>query len=183
MSVCPNRGKGWRFAMATEPRTVYVDDSGTDPNQRIVSAAFCVHRGQVAKVRGCPAMRDPKERLRDILEAIGRVEQYASRGGEAFDKEELVQVWMVHHLEVIGEAAAQFDRDFHTALPRGSLGRKSLLYATCSCTNILASISTSCGTSWSVTSGPSKGRSSSCSQNWSSRRESRRKTPAASQGG
>jgi uncharacterized protein with HEPN domain len=30
-------------------------------------------------------MRDPKERLRDILEALARIERYASRGREAFD--------------------------------------------------------------------------------------------------
>lgn len=62
-------------------------------------------------------MRDPKERLRDILEAIARIERYASRGRAAFDKEELIQVWVIHHLQVIGEAAAQLDRDFHAAHP------------------------------------------------------------------
>ncbi len=51
-------------------------------------------------------MRDPKERLRDILEAIARIERYASRGREAFEKEEMIQVWVVHHLQIIGEAAA-----------------------------------------------------------------------------
>jgi uncharacterized protein with HEPN domain len=49
-------------------------------------------------------MRDESERLRDILEAIERVEKYAARGRAAFDEDELVQTWMVHHIEVIGEA-------------------------------------------------------------------------------
>lgn len=51
-------------------------------------------------------MRDPRERLRDILDAVARIERYTSRGREAFDKDELIQVWVVHHLQIIGEAAA-----------------------------------------------------------------------------
>jgi type I restriction enzyme, R subunit len=43
-------------------------------------------------------MRDPKERLRDILDAIARIERYAARGREAFEQDELIQVWIVHHL-------------------------------------------------------------------------------------
>lgn len=62
-------------------------------------------------------MRDPKERLRDILEAISRIERYAARGRQALETDELIQVWMVHHLQIIGEAAAQLGRDFHTAHP------------------------------------------------------------------
>jgi len=62
-------------------------------------------------------MRDPKERLRDILEAIARIERYASRGREAFGQDELIQVWMFHHIQVIGEAAASLGRTFHEAHP------------------------------------------------------------------
>jgi len=62
-------------------------------------------------------MRDPKERLRDILDAIARIERYAARGREAFEQDELIQVWIVHHLKVIGEAAAQRGRNFHDAHP------------------------------------------------------------------
>jgi uncharacterized protein with HEPN domain len=60
-------------------------------------------------------MRDPKERLRDILEAIARIDEYAAQGRDAFEREELIQVWVVHHLQIIGEAAAQLGRDFHAA--------------------------------------------------------------------
>lgn len=62
-------------------------------------------------------MRDPTERLRDILEAIVRIERYAARGREAFERDELIQLWIVHHLHVIGEAAVQLGRDFHAAHP------------------------------------------------------------------
>ena len=44
------------------------------------------------------------ERLADILEAIDNIERYAVRGRDAFERDELVQVWVLHHLRVIGEA-------------------------------------------------------------------------------
>ncbi len=49
-------------------------------------------------------MRDDRERLLDILEAIERIERYVGHGREAFDQDELIQNWMVHNLQVIGEA-------------------------------------------------------------------------------
>jgi uncharacterized protein with HEPN domain len=62
-------------------------------------------------------MNDLRERLRDILDAIAEIERYAARGRDAFDQDELIQVWIVHHLQIIGEAAAQLGRDFHDAHP------------------------------------------------------------------
>jgi hypothetical protein len=38
-------------------------------------------------------MRGPNERLKDMLDAIARIERYAARGREAFEQEELIQVW------------------------------------------------------------------------------------------
>lgn len=49
-------------------------------------------------------MRREAERLQDVLDAIGAVDRYASRGRQAFDEQELIQIWIVHHLQVIGEA-------------------------------------------------------------------------------
>ena len=49
-------------------------------------------------------MRDDAERLQDILEAIAQIEKYAAWGLEAFERDELIQVWMVHHLQIIAEA-------------------------------------------------------------------------------
>jgi len=37
-------------------------------------------------------VRDPKERLRGILDAIARIERYAARGSAAFDSDERTQV-------------------------------------------------------------------------------------------
>ncbi len=62
-------------------------------------------------------MRDPKVYLRDILDAIVRIERYAARGREAFEQDELIQTWIIHHLQIIGEAAAKLSRDFHKAHP------------------------------------------------------------------
>ncbi len=53
-------------------------------------------------------MRDPKERLRDIVEAIQAIERYTGRGREAFEQDELLQNWLVRSLQIIGEAAVHF---------------------------------------------------------------------------
>jgi uncharacterized protein with HEPN domain len=63
-------------------------------------------------------MRSPQERLLDILEAIARIERYVALGKARFLEDELIQVWMVHHLERIGEAAARLGREFHEAHPQ-----------------------------------------------------------------
>jgi uncharacterized protein with HEPN domain len=63
-------------------------------------------------------MRDGNERLLDILEAIEEIERYAVRGRVAFLQDELVQVWMIHHLHVIGEAAARLPPDLRSSSSR-----------------------------------------------------------------
>ena len=55
-------------------------------------------------------MRNDVERLRDILEAINNIEKYASQGKQVFEQNELIQVWIVHHLQIIGEASAAMSR-------------------------------------------------------------------------
>lgn len=52
-------------------------------------------------------MRKDSERLLDILEAIERIAKYAARGRETFERDELIQTWIVHHLEVVGEACRE----------------------------------------------------------------------------
>lgn len=47
-------------------------------------------------------MRDPKERLRDILDAIAAVGRYRDRDKAAFERDELLQVWFLRHLQIIG---------------------------------------------------------------------------------
>lgn len=59
-------------------------------------------------------MRSDRERLLDILEAIERIEKYAAEGKKAFESDELIQNWMVHHIEIIGEACRSLSDDFQT---------------------------------------------------------------------
>lgn len=61
-------------------------------------------------------MRDDRERFRDILDAIDRIERHSSRGRGVFDEDELVQVWIVHHLAIIGEAAAKLSESMRRAM-------------------------------------------------------------------
>ncbi len=48
--------------------------------------------------------RSTSYRLRDIQGAIANIERYTIEGRQAFDESELVQVWVIYHLIVIGEA-------------------------------------------------------------------------------
>lgn len=48
-------------------------------------------------------MRNQLEWLKDISDAIIQIEKYAIKGEEEFQKDELIQTWMVHQLLVIGE--------------------------------------------------------------------------------
>ena len=57
-------------------------------------------------------MRSARERRLDILEAIDRIEKYAEEGKVAFQADELIQTWMVHHLTIIGEACRSLPDDF-----------------------------------------------------------------------
>ena len=65
-------------------------------------------------------MRTPRERIQDMLEAINRIEQYAPRGRQAFETDELIQTYLLHYLQVLGEAACKLPPDFqeqHPAIP------------------------------------------------------------------
>lgn len=62
-------------------------------------------------------MRDPRERLQDILEAIEHIERYAIRGRKAFEKDELIQNWFVRHLQNIGEAVRALTPDILAKAP------------------------------------------------------------------
>ncbi len=49
-------------------------------------------------------MRNDRERLLDVREAIEKIEKYADRGRDTFNSDELIQTWIVHHVQIIGEA-------------------------------------------------------------------------------
>jgi uncharacterized protein with HEPN domain len=50
-------------------------------------------------------VREPRERLQDILDAIAAIARYRDRDRAAFDCDELLQSWYLRHLQIIGEAA------------------------------------------------------------------------------
>jgi uncharacterized protein with HEPN domain len=76
-------------------------------------------------------MRSDRERLLDILEAIERIEKYAEEGKGAFEMDELIQTWVVHHITIIGEACRSLPADFqarYTNVPWADIiGMRNLL--------------------------------------------------------
>jgi uncharacterized protein with HEPN domain len=62
-------------------------------------------------------LRRDRQRLEDILEAIERIEKYASGGRATFDRDELVQTWVLHHLQIIGEAVRGLSDEIRSAHP------------------------------------------------------------------
>lgn len=62
-------------------------------------------------------MRDPSERLRDMLEAIAAIERHLYRGREGFEGDELLQGWFVRNLQIIGEAARMLPDDVRSLAP------------------------------------------------------------------
>ena len=76
-------------------------------------------------------MRSERERMLDILEAIERIEKYADDGKEIFESDELIQTWMVHHIEIIGEACRSLSDEFqaqHANVPWADIiGMRNIL--------------------------------------------------------
>jgi len=62
-------------------------------------------------------LRDPKERLRDILDAVAAIERQLPRSKEEFERNELVQGWFVRHLQIIGEAARAVPQEVRELAP------------------------------------------------------------------
>jgi uncharacterized protein with HEPN domain len=50
-------------------------------------------------------MRDSRERLHDILQAIANLARYPAPDKAAFESDELLQSWFLRQLQIIGEAA------------------------------------------------------------------------------
>lgn len=69
-------------------------------------------------------MRDDAVRIRDMLASIARIERYAALGRPRFDGDELVQVYFLHQLMIMGEAASRVSqalREAHPAVPWGQM--------------------------------------------------------------
>jgi uncharacterized protein with HEPN domain len=75
-------------------------------------------------------MRNDRERLLDMLEAIQKIEQYAHDEAMSANAD-LVEVWMIHHLQIIGEAASKVSNELRAKYPNvawgGMIGMRHVL--------------------------------------------------------
>jgi uncharacterized protein with HEPN domain len=62
-------------------------------------------------------VRDDGERLLDILGAIERIERYSGIDKQTYERDDLIQTWMVYNTQVIGEATAQLSYEFRAQYP------------------------------------------------------------------
>jgi uncharacterized protein with HEPN domain len=52
-----------------------------------------------------------------VLDAVAAIERHTVGGRAAFDADELVQVWCLKHIEIIGEALGRLSPEFKQAHP------------------------------------------------------------------
>jgi uncharacterized protein with HEPN domain len=71
-------------------------------------------------------MGDPREHLRDILEAIAAIERHARRDKRTFENDELLQGWFVRYLQIIGEAARSLPRELRALAPEVPWDQKEM---------------------------------------------------------
>ncbi len=62
-------------------------------------------------------MRDDLARLRDVLRAIDRIQEETTDSREMFAQDAKLQVWVLYHLQVIGEAARGLSAEFRRRYP------------------------------------------------------------------
>ena len=72
-------------------------------------------------------MRSDRERLLDIAEAIDRILKYTRRGRAEFETDELIQTWVIHHIEILGEAARRISPELRNAHPEVPWGQMSAM--------------------------------------------------------
>ena len=76
-------------------------------------------------------MRDDVAWLLDIEESLLNIEKYVARGEDAFHEEELIQIWIIHYIQITVEAANQLSgklKKSHPEIPwRGIIGMRNVL--------------------------------------------------------
>lgn len=65
-------------------------------------------------------MRNDADRLDDILGAIAKIKDRLGGDADVFQRDEMLQVWVIHHLQIIGEATrgiSQSTKDRYPDVP------------------------------------------------------------------
>jgi uncharacterized protein with HEPN domain len=62
-------------------------------------------------------VRDDRARLEDMLQAIEKILAKTTTGKDAFEADEMLQVWALHHLQIVGEAARCLSTEFKQQYP------------------------------------------------------------------
>lgn len=74
-------------------------------------------------------MRSNEEKLKDILNAIKQIEKY--KDYQKFSEDELIKIWIIHHLLIIGEACSQVSeplKNEHSDIPwTGPIGVRNMI--------------------------------------------------------
>jgi len=90
-------------------------------------------------------MRSDRARLLDIDEAVQRIKEKLPITKEEFIQSDLLQVWVLYHIQVVGEAANGISHRNSRSSIRKFRGKILSLCAICSSTSISASIWTKSG--------------------------------------
>ena len=65
------------------------------------------------------------------MDAIRNIQKYAARGKNAFESEELIQTWIVHNIQIIGEAVCRLSLEFmsrHSSVPwKDIIGMRNII--------------------------------------------------------
>lgn len=62
-------------------------------------------------------MRDDRERLLDMSKGIDRILSKTTQGRTIFDTDEMLQIWVLHYLQIVGEAARCLSEEFRRLHP------------------------------------------------------------------
>jgi uncharacterized protein with HEPN domain len=76
-------------------------------------------------------MRNDALRLKDAKDAINKILKYSKKGRAAFESDELIQIWIVHHMQVLGESIARMSDQIKSKYPeipwRSMIGMRNIL--------------------------------------------------------
>lgn len=68
-------------------------------------------------------MRDDRLRFLDMAESIKKIEKYTVSGKQVFEQDELIQIWILHYLQVLGEAARSVSEETQQKYPQIPWGK------------------------------------------------------------